>query len=136
MIDGWKVAVAVRHDLAPWQALNVTAFVVSGLGTAEPGVIGKDYVDGSGRSYPPMIGLPIRVFAGDGPALRRAFDRATGRDLLVSVYIDELFATMDDEANRAAVAAVPTAELELSGFAVAGPARQIDKALDRLTLHP
>ena len=31
-----KLAVVVRDDLATWQKLNVTAFLVSGIGTRHP----------------------------------------------------------------------------------------------------
>jgi hypothetical protein len=132
----WKLAVVVRDDLAPWQALNVTAFVVSGIGGAAPSVVGRPYVDASGRHYLPMFVHPVRVFTGDAAALRRAFDRALGRPLAVAVYTDDLFATGNDVDNRARVAAVGTADLVLAGFAVAGDRRQVDKALDRLALHP
>lgn len=133
---GRKLAVAVRDDLQPWQKLNVVAFVSSGIGTVAPEVIGETYVDGSTRSYTPMFGLPVRVFAGDGPGLRRAFERAIGRGLLVSPYTDELFATMNDADNRAAVAAVTTDELAIAGFAVTGEAKQVDKVFDKLKPHP
>jgi hypothetical protein len=136
MINGLKVAVAVREDLAAWQKLNVTAFVVSGLAAGCPDAIGDEYVDGSGRAYQPMFGVPVRVFAGGAAALRRAFDRALGRQLTLAVYVDELFATMNDVDNRAAVAAVPTAGLVLSGFAVAGDGKEVDKVFDKLKLHP
>jgi hypothetical protein len=52
------------------------------------------------------------------------------------VYTDELFTTGNDADNRAAVAAVATEDLGLAGFAVAGDRRTVDKALDRLRLHP
>jgi hypothetical protein len=136
MINGLKIAVAVRDDLATWQKLNVTAFVVSGIAAGRSDAIGDDYVDGSGQHYQPMFGVPVRVFAGDAAALRRAFDRALGRQLTLAVYTDELFATMNDVDNRAAVAAVPTAGLLLSGFAVAGDGKEVDKAFDKLKLHP
>ncbi|MEM9566489.1 MAG: DUF2000 family protein, partial [Actinomycetota bacterium] len=93
-------------------------------------------VDGSGVQYLPKLGLPCLVFAGDGPAVRRAFDRARGRGLAVSVYTDELFATGNDIDNRAAVAAVATDELSVAGFAVAGIGKQVDKAVDKVKLHP
>lgn len=38
-----KIAVLLREDLEPWQRLNVTAFLVSGLGTTVPEVIGEPY---------------------------------------------------------------------------------------------
>lgn len=132
----WKVAVALRDDLAPWQRCNLAAFVTSGVAASHPELVGEPYVDASGRAYTPMIGLPIRVFAGDRAGLRRAFDRALDRGLDVSVYTDDLFATMDDEANRAAVRAVATTDLVVAGFAVAGDARTVDKVFDRLRLHP
>ena len=136
MKPGWKIAVAVRDDLAVWQKLNVTAFVVSGIGTREPELIGEPYVDGSGRLYLPMLGIPVLVFGGDGAGVRRAFDRALARDLEMSVYTDDLFATGNDVDNRAAVAGVITADLVVAGFAVAGEGKQVDKVFDRLKLHP
>jgi hypothetical protein len=135
-IDDMKIAVVVREDLATWQKLNVTAFVASGLGTWAPELIGEPYEDGSGVKYHAMFGRPVLVFAADAAAIRRAFDRAQSRGLVLAVYTDDLFATSNDADNRAAVAAVPTADLPLAGFAVAGNRRTIDKALDKLRLHP
>ncbi|HTX00259.1 MAG TPA: DUF2000 domain-containing protein [Acidimicrobiales bacterium] len=131
-----KVAVVVREDLATWQKLNVTAFVVSGIGTARPELVGDPYEDASGAQYLPMLALPVLVFGADGPAIRRAFERAVSRDLRVAVYTEELFATGNDLDNRAAVRAVGSAQLALVGIAVAGERRAVDKALDKLTLHP
>ncbi|MBV9607373.1 MAG: DUF2000 family protein, partial [Solirubrobacterales bacterium] len=49
-----KAAVVVRDDLATWQRLNVTAFLMSGLtAQAGQGAIGEDYVDGDDRRYLP-----------------------------------------------------------------------------------
>lgn len=136
MKPGWKIAVAVRDDLAVWQKLNVTAFVISGVGTGEPDLIGEAYVDGSGGAYLPMLGIPVLVFGGDGAGIRRAFDRAMARDLMLSVYTEDLFATGNDVDNRAAVAGVATDDLVVAGFAVAGQGKQVDKVFDRLKLHP
>ena len=36
-----KIAVLLREDLESWQRLNVTAFLVSGLGTQIPELIGR-----------------------------------------------------------------------------------------------
>jgi hypothetical protein len=134
--NGWKLAVAVRDDLAAWQRLNVTAFVVSGIGTAHPSLVCERYVDGSERCYLPMFVTPVLIFAASSAALRRVFDRSIERGLSVAVYTDELFATSNDDDNRAGVAAVATGELRLAGFAVAGEARLVDKAVDKLRLHP
>lgn len=136
MADEMKIAVVVRDDLAVWQKLNVTAFVSSGIGTALPEVIGEPYEDASGVEYHAMFGLPVLIYAADAAGVRRAFDRAVSRGLRVAVYTDELFKTGNDIDNRAAVAAVPTDTLQLAGFAVAGERRRVDKALDKLRLHP
>ena len=80
--------------------------------------------------------FPVVVLAGDAAAVRRGFDRAQGRGLMLSVYTDDLFATGNDVDNRAAVAAVATDDLHLAGFALAGDRRTVDKALDKLRLHP
>jgi hypothetical protein len=130
-----KIAVVVRDDLAPWQALNVTAFLVSGIGTRLPDLVGEPYVDGSGVRYLPMFGHPVLVFAADAAALARAAGRARARGLATAVYTDDLFATDNDVDNRAAVAKVATADLALTGIAIAGPRRDVDKAVDRLRLH-
>jgi len=128
--------VVVRDDLAVWQRLNVTAFLVSGIGSRFPDLVGDPYVDASGERYLAMFGLPVLVFATDAAGIHRAFDRAQSRGLTLAVYTDDLFATGNDVDNRAAVAAVTTDELALAGFAVAGDRRTVDKALDKVRLHP
>lgn len=131
-----KVAIVVREDLAIWQKLNVTAFLSSGFGSQHPELIGQPYRDGSDVEYLPMFAQPVVVLAADHASIARAFARARGRDLSISVYTDDLFKTNNDVDNRAAVRAVPTDSLHLAGFAVAGDRRQVDKALDKLRLHP
>lgn len=59
-----KIAVLLRDDLEPWQRLNVTAFVVSGLGTASPEVIGEPYADADDTVYLPMFRQPVLIFEG------------------------------------------------------------------------
>ena len=123
-----KLAVAVRTDLAVWQKVNVTAFVVSGLGATDPDLVGEPYVDADGQRYLPMFVQPVLVCGGDGPALTRAFTRARARDLAVAVHTDDLFATGNDVDNRAAVAKVATLDLALAGFAVGGPRREVQRS--------
>ena len=130
-----KLAVVVRDDLAAWQKLNVTAFLVSGFAATVPGITGEPYRDGSGEAYQPMFVQPVLVFGADASGLRRAFERSRERGLVPAVYTAELFATGHDEANRAAVAAVPTAELDLVGIAVHGDRRVVDAALRGLSFH-
>lgn len=95
-------------------------------------MVGEDYVDASGRTYLPKLGLPILIHSGDQTGIRRALDR----EIAVSVYTDELFTTRNDLEKRAAVTAVTTDALVVAGFAVAGDAKQVDKVFDKLKFHP
>jgi len=135
MGDAPKLAVVVDEDLAAWQKLNVTAFVVSGVAATGTELVGEPYVDGSNATYLPMFAYPLIVLTGPSAKVKRAFHRAAERGLRSTVYTRELFATGNDIDNRAAIAAVPTADLDVVGFAVAGAPRVVDKALDDLRLH-
>ncbi|MEQ8818275.1 MAG: DUF2000 domain-containing protein [Thalassobaculum sp.] len=131
-----KIAIAVRANLATWQKLNVTAFLASGVAAQAPGSIGEPYRDADGVGYLAIFGQPVVVLAGDGAALTKAHRRALERGLALAVYTEGMFRTGNDVDNRAVVAALPTAELDLAGLAVHGDRRDVDKALKDLKLHP
>ncbi|WP_255557524.1 DUF2000 domain-containing protein [Modestobacter sp. L9-4] len=59
-----KIAVLLREDLAPWQALNVTSFLVSGIVATGTELVGEPYEDADGTRYLPMIRQPVLVLAG------------------------------------------------------------------------
>ena len=102
-----KIAVLLREDLEPWQRLNVTAFLVSGLGTAVPEVIGEPYEDADGVQYLPMFRQPVLVFEGTKETLTAAHGRALSRALPRAIFTSDLFTTGNDRDNRAAVRARP-----------------------------
>ncbi|MFH9979919.1 DUF2000 family protein [Streptomyces sp. NPDC017179] len=131
-----KIAVLLREDLEPWQRLNVTAFLVSGLGTTVPEVIGEPYEDAGEVPYLPMFRQPVLVFQGTKETLTAAHGRALSRSLPRAVFTSDLFTTGNDRDNRAAVRAVPTAELDLVGLAVYGPRNAVDKVLKGARMHP
>jgi hypothetical protein len=131
-----KIAVVIREDLVAWQKMNVTAFLVSGIAGTVPEIVGEPYLDGSGNRYLPMFRQPVMVFGADAAGIRRAFERARQRGVELAIYTHELFATGHDEANRAAVAAVPEEELDLVGIAMHADGKVVDRVLDRLRPHP
>jgi hypothetical protein len=131
-----KIAVLLRDDLLSWQRLNVTAFLVSGLGAAHPALIGEPYEDAGGVPYLAMFGQPVLVFEGTGEVLRAAHTRALGRHLPIAIFTADLFATGNDQDNRAAVRAVATEKLDLVGLAVHGPRNPVDKILKGARMHP
>ena len=131
-----KIAVLLREDLEPWQRLNVTAFLVSGLGTQIPELIGQPYEDADGVPYLPMFRQPVLVFQGAKEVLKAAHERALSRALPRAVFTSDLFATGHDDANRAAVRAVGTSDLDLVGLAVHGPRNAVDTVLRGARMHP
>jgi hypothetical protein len=131
-----KIAIAVRTDLPAWQKLNVTAFLASGVAAGVSEVAGKPYEDASGNRYLEMFRQPVLVYTGSYEQLAATRERAMARALPTAIYTDELFATSNDDDNRAAVRAVGAEGLRLAGVAVYGPRNAIDKACKGLTLHP
>jgi hypothetical protein len=132
-----KVAVVVRDDLATWQRLNVTAFLMSGI-IAEAGadVIGEPYRDADDREYLPLLVQPVLVLCADAAKLHAVRARAERRGVRLALYTADMFQTGDDAANRAAVRAVPTAELDIVGLGVRAPHRDADAVLRGLPRHP
>ena len=130
-----KIVVAVRSDLPVWQKLNMTAFLSSGVAASVPESIGEHYEDADATKYLPMFGQPVLVFAATGAELTRTLERALSREVVPTVFTEELFATGHDEANRAAVAAVPHAGLALTGLAFRTNRRDADKITKGLQLH-
>jgi hypothetical protein len=131
-----KIAVVLRDDLEVRQRLNVTSFLVSGLGQRHPEVIGEPYSDADGTEYLPMFRQPVLVFEGSKEIMGKCHERAVSRGVALSVFTSELFATGNDRDNRAAVRAVRGASLDLAGMAMYGPRAAIDKAVKGTRMHP
>ena len=130
-----KIAVLLRDDLATWQRLNVTAFLVSGVAGADPELLGEEYLDADGTGYLPMFRQPVMIFVGDALTLTTAHTRALDRGLRISVFTQELFSTGNDRDNRAAVRAVSRDKLDLVGLALHAPRNVVDKVLKGASLH-
>lgn len=131
-----KIAVLLRDDLQPWQRLNVCTFLSSGIAAANPELIGEPYADADGTEYLPMFRQPVLVFEASSDVLAAAHGKVLGRNLRCGIFTGELFGTGNDRDNRAAVGAVPTAELDLVGLAVHGPRNAVDKVAKAGRMHP
>ncbi|GAB3305703.1 DUF2000 family protein [Epidermidibacterium keratini] len=130
-----KLVVVLREGLAGWQALNATAFLSSGLAAGRPDLIGEEYVDGSDQRYLAVFGQPVMVMSAPADLLRTIRERAVGRGLGVSIFIDDIFATGNDTDNRAAVAAVPSEALSIVGLGLVGPKNAVDKTTKGAQLY-
>ncbi len=132
-----KAAVVVRDDLAVWQRLNVTAFLMSGVvGAAGPEAIGEDYLDADGNRYLPLLVQPVLVYEASAGKLKTVRERAARREVPIALYTMEMFATGHDTDNRAAVAAVAGEALDIVGVALRAPHRDADAVLRGLARHP
>lgn len=132
-----KVAVIVRSDLASWQRVNVSAFLISGvIAAAGPGAIGESYLDADGNRYLPLLVQPVLVFEATAQKLQTVRERARRREVPVALYTTEMFSTGHDAANRAAVRAIAAESLDLVGIALRAPHRDADAVLRGLNRHP
>ena len=130
-----KIAVVLRDDLEVWQRLNVTSFLVSGIGPGNPEVIGEPYADADATEYLPMFRQPVLVFEASKEILAKCHERAVGRGVAIAVFTADLFTTGNDRDNRAAVRAVARASLDLVGMAVYGPRGAVDKIVKGARMH-
>ena len=130
-----KVSIVLRDDLLPWQQLNVTAFLMSGIATSEPDLVGEPYRDADATEYLPMLRQPVLVLSASAEVLAEARTRAIGRGLTIAIYTRDLFSTGHDAANRAAVAAVNGASLDLVGIGLRGPRNAVDRVVKGARMH-
>lgn len=130
-----KIAVLLREDLQAWQALNVCAFLMSGVAAGNPDTIGEPYQDADGNRYLSMFRQPVVVLEGNKEMLSAAHGRALDRELPMALYTENLFLTGNDRDNRAAVRAVPRESLNLVGIAVYGRRNAVDKVMKGAAMH-
>lgn len=130
-----KVAIVLRDDLLPWQALNVTAFLTSGIVAQYPGIIGEAYRDRDGNLYNSMSIQPMVILAADPPVMAQVQARALERGIRTSCYIEEMFATGHDAANRAVFAEFAPADARLVGIALRAEKKVVDKITKGARMH-
>ncbi|SFB50046.1 hypothetical protein SAMN03159496_04349 [Rhizobium sp. NFR07] len=131
-----KIAILVRDDLATWQKLNVTAFLTSGIVAQSPAIIGEAYRDAAGHVYNPMTIQPIVVHAADQETLRAVHRRALDRGVVTSAYIEEMFSTGHDAANRDVFLQFGPDDARLVGIALRADKKLVDKITKGARMHP
>lgn len=129
-----KIKVILREGLEPWQELNVTAFLISGIAGTQ-NIIGESYVDADGVKYLPMSQQPIMILSASSEKLSEVMQKATEKGMAVSIYTKELFSTYNDEDNRAEVIRHSTSELDLVGIAIRGAKNPVDRITKGIEMH-
>ncbi|PSJ55909.1 DUF2000 family protein [Pseudaminobacter soli (ex Li et al. 2025)] len=130
-----KLAIVLREDLAVWQKLNVTAFLASGIVAQCPDVIGEPYVDAAGNAYNPLSVQPVIVLAADGETMAAIHRRSLDRGVRTSLYIEEMFSTGHDAANRAVFAEFAPPEAKVVGIALRADKKVVDKIVKGARMH-
>ena len=130
-----KIAVVVRDDLATWQKLNVTAFLTSGIVGAHDGLLGEPYEDAAGNIYHRLLVQPTIVLGADAGTIKTIYQRALDRGVRVALYINDMFQTGHDAANRAVVRQHQPADMDVVGLALRDDKKVVDKITRGATLH-
>lgn len=129
-----KIKIILRNDLAPWQELNVTAFLISGIAGTQD-IIGEPYIDADGIQYLPMSQQPIMIHTANVEQLRDIMKKAIEKGMAVTIYTYELFTTYNDEDNRTEIAKYKTDELDLVGIGIRGKKNYLDRITKGVDMH-
>lgn len=129
-----KIIAVLREDLLLWQKLNITAFIMSGIG-GQQDVLGEPYVDGTGNTYLPMSKQPIMIYSANGEQLKDLLLKALNKEVNMAIYTEELFNTYNDVDNRAKVAEFDANDLNLVGIGMVGKKNHVDRLTKGLSLH-
>ena len=130
-----KIAIVLKDDLPVWQKLNVTAFLTTGIVAQFPEVIGEPYRDRAGNLYNPMSIQPVIVLSGDAATLGTIHRRALERGVTTSAYVEEMFATGHDVANRAVFAEFAPEDAKIVGIALRAEKKLVDKITKGARMH-
>jgi hypothetical protein len=130
-----KIAVIIRDDLLSWQALNVTAFLVTGIVGQSPDIIGEPYRDKTGNVYNALSAQPIIILSADSATLAAIHKRALDRRVKTSIYIEEMFSTGHDAANRAVFAEFAPENAKIVGIAMREDKKVVNKIAKGAKMH-
>jgi len=131
-----KIAIVIREDLAVWQKLNVTAFLTSGIVGATEEILGAPYEDAAGNTYHPLAIQPMIVLSADADTLGAIYRRAMERRVRLSLYIEDMFETGHDAANRETVKRRRPEEMNVVGLALREDKKVVDKITRGARMHP
>lgn len=109
---------------------------MSGIIARNPAVIGEAYRDAAGNVYNAMSIQPVVVLSADQETLRTIHRRSLDRDVAISAYIEEMFSTGHDAANRAVFAEFSPDNAKLVGIALRTEKKIADKITKGARMHP
>jgi hypothetical protein len=90
----------------------------------------------TGNQHHRLAGQPIIVLAADAQSMKSIYERAMQRAIPMSIYVEEMFKTGHDAANRATVRASSPKSINVVGLALREEKKLVDKITKGATLHP
>lgn len=130
-----KIAIVLRSDLQSWQKLNVTAFLSTGIAGQHPDIIGEAYRDRTGNVYNALSIQPIIVLSADKESIATIHRRSLERGVISSIFIEEMFSTGHDVANRAVFSEFAPEDAKVVGIALRADKKTVDKITKGASMH-
>jgi len=130
-----KIAIVLRSDLQSWQKLNVTAFLSTGIAGQHPDIIGEAYRDRTGNVYNALSIQPIIVLSADKESIAAIHRRSLERGVISSIFIEEMFSTGHDMANRAVFSEFAPEDAKVVGIALRADKKTVDKITKGASMH-
>ncbi|MBY8279934.1 DUF2000 domain-containing protein [Vibrio fluvialis] len=130
-----KFAIVVADDLPTWQKLNVVSFLSGGVTGSLQVKTGECYRDASGNAYLPLCVQPIIVLKASREKLSTFVQRANRQQAEMAIFVEDMFASGHDEANRQTVSQYTSEQLPLVGLGMFGDKKQVDKVFKGAKLH-
>jgi hypothetical protein len=122
-----KIAIVLRNDLQIWQWLNVCAFLTTGLIGQNSDLIGDAYIDKDGNIFNGLAKQPIIILSSSGDTLKKIHCKALARGIKSSAFVEEMFETGFDAANRAEFAKYSADTANIVGLALHADRKLVDK---------
>nr|UWI48480.1 DUF2000 domain-containing protein [Clostridioides difficile] len=129
-----KIKIVLRNDLEMWQELNITAFLMSGIAGTQ-NIIGQPYIDKDNIHYLPMSQQSIMIHTASSEQMKELLKKALTKDIVISIFTEELFETYNDEDNRAMISQFKTDDLNPVGIGLRGKKNHVDRLLKGFDLH-
>ena len=103
---------------------------------AAPEIIGEPYRDAAGNLYSSLSRQPVIVLTADQPTIGAIHRRALERGVRHALYIEEMFATGHDAANRTVFAEHTPETAKVVGLALREERKLVDKITKGARMHP
>ena len=130
-----KIAIVLLSSLKTWQKLNITSFLTSGIIGQTSSLIGERYIDKSKYEYLALNSQPVVILEAESTLIKKIHSKILERSLACSIYINDMFATGNDEDNRLTVKNYPSEDLPIVGLGLREEKKIVDKVIKGAKLH-